>query len=85
MSSSLILRVNNATTSKVDANIPSTLPITMDVGVEEIVELCVDNVGVHTIRSEPGVVGLDTVTRSGMRLLSGSNRARTRPRLCGAR
>ena len=68
-----------------DANIPSTLPMTVDVGVEEIIGLCVDNVGTHTIRGKPGVVDLGTVVRSDTRLLSGSNRARTRPRLCGAR
>ena len=59
--------------------------MTVGVGVEEIVELRVDNVGTHTIGSKSGVVDLGTVVRSGTRLLNGRNRARTRLRLCGAR
>ena len=63
-SSSLITRVNHTIGYEVDANIPSTLPITVDVGVEEISELRVDNVGTHTIRGKSSVVDLGTVVWS---------------------
>ena len=68
-----------------DANIPSTLPMTVDVGVEEIVEPHVDNVGTHTIRGKSSVVGPDTVVRSDMGPLNDGDCARTRSRLSGAR
>ena len=37
--------------------------MTVGVGVEEIVELRVDNVGTHTIGSKSGVVDLGTIVR----------------------
>jgi len=55
------------------------------VSVEEIIALRVDNVGTHTIRGKSSVVDLGTVVRSDMSPLNGSNCARTRLRLCGAR
>jgi hypothetical protein len=70
---------------EVDANTPSTLPMTVCVGVEEIVEPCVNNVGAHTIRSKSSVVDLGTVIRSDMRVLNDSDEARTRHPLSGAR
>ena len=56
-----------------DANTPSTLPITVGVGVEKIVELHVDNVGRQTIRSKSSIVDLGPIIRSDMRPLNGSN------------
>jgi hypothetical protein len=46
---------------EVDANTPSTLPMTVGVGVEEIVEPRANNVGTHTIRSKSSVVDLGAV------------------------
>ena len=67
-----------------DVNTPSTLPITVGVGVEGVVELRINNVGTRTIRSKRSVVDLGTVVQSDMGLPNGSNRARTQHHLCGA-
>ena len=71
--------------AEVNSNTPSTLPMTVGVGVEEIVKLRVNNVGARTIGSKSSIVDLGTVDRSDMRLLDGGGRARTRLLLCGAR
>ena len=55
-----------------DTNVPSTLPTTLDGGIEKIIENRVDNVGTHTIRSKSSIVDLGTILRSDMRLLNGS-------------
>ena len=56
-----------------DTNTPSTLPMTVYVGVGEIVKLGVDNASTRTIGSKSSVVDLGTVVQSDMRLLDGRN------------
>jgi len=71
---------------EVDTNALSTLPMTVNVDVEEIVEPHGKSVGDrHTVRGKPSVVSLETFFLSDTRPLDGDNQARTRPRLCAAR
>lgn len=65
-------------------NTPSTLPTTVDIGVEQNLAPRVEGVGRHTVRSKSSVVDLSTVLLSDMWLL-GDNQVRTRSGLCGAR
>lgn len=68
-----------------DASVPSTLPTTVGIGVEETVELRADNMGGHTIGRKSSVVDLCTVLRSDMGLLNDNKGAHTRYPLYGAR
>ena len=58
---------------KVDANTPSTLPMTVGIVIEKIVELYVGKVGRQTIRGKSSIVDLGPGIRSDVRLLNGSN------------